>query len=98
MWLHVNKLSLNTGKSNFAIFHPYQRKPDYNVLLKIYDHDLKKMTPLKQKRIVKYLGVLINSQLSWRHHIDYISSKISKGVGIIARLRHFVPTSTLLRL
>ena len=44
---------------------------------------------------MKYLGVLID-----RYHIDYISSKIiiSKGVGIIDRLRHFVPTSTLLEI
>ena len=41
---------------------------------------------------------MVDSHLSWRYHIDYISSKISKGEGIIARLRHFVPTSTLLRL
>ena len=47
---------------------------------------------------MKYFGVLNDSHLYWRYHIDYISSKISKGVGIIARLRHFVPTSTLLKL
>ena len=27
-WLDAKKLSLNTGKSNFVIFHPYQHKPD----------------------------------------------------------------------
>lgn len=62
----------------------------------MYDNDLKILTSLKQKHSVKYLSVLIDSHLSWRYHIDYISSKISKGVGIIARLRHYVPTSTLL--
>ena len=94
-WLNTNKLSLNTSKSNFVIFHPFQRKPDYNVTLKMYDNDLKILTSLERKHYVKYLGVLIDSHLSWRYHIEYISSKISKGVGIIARLRHFVPTSTL---
>ena len=97
-WLNTNKLSLNTSKSNFVIFHPFQRKPDYNVTLKMYDNDLKILTSLERKHYVKYLGVLIDSHLSWRYHIEYISSKISKGVGIIARLRHFVPTSTLLKL
>ena len=94
--LNTNKLSLNTSKSNFVIFHPFQRKPDYNVTLKMYDNDLKILTSLEQKHYVKYLDVLIDSHLSWRYHIDYISSKISKGVGIIARLRHYVPTITLL--
>ena len=97
-WLNTNKLSLNTSKSNFVIFHPFQRNPDYIVTLKMYDNDLKILTSLEQKHYVKYLGVLIDSHHSWRYHIDYISSKISKGVGIIARLTHFVPTSTLLKL
>ena len=94
--LNTNKLSLNTSKSNFVIFHPFRRKPDYNVTLEMYDNDLKILTSLKQKHYVKYVRVLTDSHLSWRYHIDYISSKISKGVGIIARLRHYVPTSTLL--
>ena len=89
---------LNTSKSNFVIFHPFQRKPDYNVTLKMSDNDWKILTSLEQKHFVKHLGVLIDSHLSWRYHIDYISSKISKGVGIIARLRHLVPTSTLLKI
>ena len=97
-WLNTNKLSLNTSKSNFVIFHPFQRKPDYNVTLKMYDNDLKILTSLEQKHYVKYLDVLIDSHLSWRYHIDYISSKISKGVGIMARLSNSVPTSTLLKI
>ena len=64
----------------------------------MYDNDWKILTSLEQKHFVKYLGVLIDSHLSWRYHIDYISSKINKGVGIIARLRHLVFTSTLLKI
>ena len=97
-WLNASKLSLNTGKSNFVIFHPYQRKVDYDENLILYDNDLKKMTSLERKNYVKYLGILVDSNLSWRYHIDYISSKISQGVGIISRVRHFLPTSTLLRI
>ena len=66
--------------------------------LKIYNNSLQKSIPLESKNYVKYLGVLIDSNLSWRYHMDHISSKISKGVGIIARLRHFVPTNTLIRI
>ena len=45
---------------------------------------------------MKYLGVLIDGNLSWKHHINYISTKISKGTGVIARLGHLVPRTTLL--
>lgn len=96
--LNANTLSLNTGKSNFVIFHPYQRKANIDVDLRIFDNDLKITTCLQRKEYVKYLGVLIDSNLSWRYQIDYISLKISKSIGIIARLRHFVPISTLQRI
>ena len=85
-WLKTNKLSLNTSKTNFVISHPFQQKPDYNVTLKLYDNDLKILTSLKQKHHVKYFGVLIDSNLSWGYHIDYISSKISKGVASLPGL------------
>ena len=51
-----------------------------------------------RKECVKCLGVLIDSKLSWTHHITYISTKISKSLGILERLRHFVPSSTLLNI
>ena len=59
----------------------------------MYDNDLKILTNLEQEHYVKYLGVLIDSHPSWRYHIDYTRSKISKAVGIIARLSNFLPTS-----
>ena len=33
--------------------------------------------------------------MSWKYHVDYIAVKISKIVGVISRLRHFVPFCTL---
>ena len=97
-WLDANKLSLNTSKSNFFIFHPYQHKPECTIQLEIYNNDLKESVPLEQKTFVKYLGILIDNNLSWKYHIDYISSKVSKGIGMIARLRHLVPFATLLNI
>ena len=40
--------------------------------------------PLDCKNYVKYLGILIDSNLSWKIHIEYIALKISKIVGLIA--------------
>ena len=39
--------------------------------------------------------MLIDNNLTWKQHIDYINEKISKTAGIIARLRHFIPLDTL---
>ena len=66
-----------------------------DVTIKLFD-DEHSLILLERKGYVKYLGVLIDSTLTWRQHILFISSKISKSLGIISRLRHFVPTDTLL--
>ena len=44
---------------------------------------------------VKYLGVMIDNHLSWKHHNNYVALKISRNIGILFKLRHFVPLKTL---
>ena len=39
---------------------------------------------------------MIDSDLSWKKHIDFIWHKISKSIGIIAKLRHYIPRQLLL--
>ena len=48
-WLNSNKLSLNASKSNFVIFHPYQRKLDRKVNLKILENNSEQLVSLKRK-------------------------------------------------
>ena len=50
---------------------------------------------LEQKDNVKYLGVLIDQHLRWNYHISNISKKISRGVGILSKLRKFMDTDLL---
>ena len=47
---------------------------------------------------IKYLGVLIDSNLNWKEHILNMSKNITKSIGIICKLRHFVNTQTLVQL
>ena len=53
---------------------------------------------LEHKDFVKYLGILIDKSLSWKHHIEHIIIKVSRTVELIAKLRHFLPTHTLLNM
>ncbi len=43
----------------------------------------------------KFQGVIINENLTWRNHIDEISKTISRNVGILNKLKHFVPQNIL---
>ena len=59
---------------------------------------LKCLNTMNIKKYVKYLGALIDNNLSWKYHTDYIALKISKTIGIISRLRHFIPNPILLNI
>ena len=46
---------------------------------------------VRRVKIVKYLGMIVDNELVWDQHVDYISSKITLNIGIFKRIRHFVP-------
>ena len=93
--LTANKLSLIYKKTNFVIFNPYQKRLNHVVTIKVYDNHTRRQFALERKDYIKYLGVLIDSHLTWKYHISHVASKISRDIGIIARLRHFTSFSTL---
>ena len=80
-WLNANKLTVNATKSNFVIFRPYQRKMDHSVNIQMFDNSNHFLTSLECKNHVKYLGVLLDSHLSWKYHIDNLTPKISRIIG-----------------
>ena len=43
-----------------------------------------------QTESIKFLGVLLDENLSWKTHIKYIENKISKNIGILFRARPFL--------
>ena len=46
----------------------------------------------------KFLGVLIDENLTWKDHIDAISKTMSRNIGMINKLKHFVRKRILLSL
>ena len=50
---------------------------------------------INEKELIKYLGVFIDSTLSWKHQISNISKKISRATGIMYKLRPFLPLNVM---
>ena len=46
----------------------------------------------------KYLGVLLDENLSWKPHIEYLQKKLSQSVGIIAQMRKYLDNTNLVAL
>ena len=85
-WLSVNKLVLNTKKTNYMVFT--NRYINTNIDIKIGDENIKCAPSLK------FLGITIDNKLTWHEHIGVVCTRVSKGVGILNRLR-FLPQSIL---
>ena len=90
-WLAANKLSLNVKKSNFLHFHHLKCKKQ-TINLKL--NDIK----VDEKAVTKYLGVLIDNKLNWKSHIEHVKTKLSRGNGMISRIRYYVNEKCLLNL
>ena len=80
IWLKVNKLSLNLTKTNFMIFHPRQKKVNVNVPLTLEN------TVIKQVTKTKFLGVLIDQHLSWKHILISSQKKSRKVWELLQKL------------
>ena len=84
----MNCLSLNIDKTNFIIFHPYN-KPVKHVTIKI------NKKAINEKEAIKYQGVLVVSSLSWKHQISNLNKKISRSIGIMYKLRPFLTLNVM---
>ena len=90
-WMICNKLSLNVSKTKFMIFaKPNKVIP--NISLKIRND------VLEQVNVFNFLGITIDSKMSWKQQVNKISAKISKTAGILSRLKHFLPKQILLNI
>ena len=90
-WLQANRLSINVKKTNIMIWTP-KSKSLPNIDIKMDGQSIDVVNE------IKFLGVILDDKLSWSKHIQYISNKVSKGIGIIKKLRPVLNKSTLINL
>ena len=50
---------------------------------------------MSQETCVKFLGVLLDSTLSWKLHLTELSKKLSRIVGLLYKIRHYTPLNML---
>ena len=78
-WFQANRLSVNPRKCNYIVFSNQN---------KLYDTDSVKVklnnVEIPRVEKTKFLGVIIDSKLTWKFHIQELEKKISKNIGIIS--------------
>ena len=93
-WFQSNKLSLNTKKSNVMLFGTHIKTKQYENKLKLSLDNVE----IKCVNACKFLGVTIDQNLTWENHIIEVAKKCSSSIGILYKMKNFLPETALLSL
>ena len=89
-WFKANRLSLNATKTNFIIFGNKKVSKCGREFKLLLDGNV-----LERTDCTKFLGVYFDEKLKWHTHLNHISSKISKGLGMLGRVSKILPLNVL---
>ena len=84
-WLSANRLSFNADKTEFMIFDTLDQEDQ--VVIELNDIRIS----IKECKVTKYLGLMLDSKLNFKSHIDYIKKKVMKRIGAMYRSKGLLP-------
>ena len=90
-WLATNKLVLNISKTNYMMFTSKGKSYNKNISNSIRIDGNK----IQQVNKTKFLGIIIEEHLNWATHINHLCNIIARNVGILQKLRYFIPAYVL---
>ena len=88
-WCLCNKLTINSDKTCFVLFHTKNKPVPFN-LGEIQIDDI----VIKRVNHTKYLGMLIDENLNWHEHVNFLCKSLVKYFGIFNKIKNFVTAKT----
>ena len=92
LWMVSNGLTLHPSKTQALSIAPFIYRSSPSLPLNLCNNIV------NITNTAKYLGILIDNQLSFKSHINFLEKKLSRSVGIMAKLSYHLPPYTLLTL
>ena len=72
------------------VFHYHQKNVDkYIPELSIYGHFIERVTQFN------FLGLTIDENLNWQAHIQKVSNRISRALGVLSKVKRYLPKHIL---
>ena len=89
-WCSSNRLTINLDKTAYMLIsnrtNSIQQGPSLN------------NTAITYVNSYKFLGVTFDNRLSFTNHIDHICNKVSKSIGILYKLKEYLPLQSMISL
>lgn len=89
-WFKANKLSLNTLKTHFVLFHSKNMEIPAHIPKVILAN-----TEIQHVEQVVFLGLTLDSTVEWKAHIKNIEAKLSSSLYILRQVRNLLPSEIL---
>lgn len=92
-WLNSNLLTINLTKTKYMTFSIYNNsQPNKNFLLKAHTctnnvNNSCNCYTFSTTDQIKYLGIIIDKNLSWKQHIESLKSRVRKLIPIFKKIR-----------
>lgn len=93
-WFSDNRLTVNLDKTNYILFKSHRKTGSSHGHHKICINSIS----LSRVSSTRFLGVYVDQHLDWKDHINNISSKVARNVGILARASHFLSQTVKIKL
>ena len=87
-WLRQNKLSLNTAKTEYMVVG-HKRQPNH--IPRPLEVNVNG-EPIKRAELVKYLGIMVDENLTWNEQYKSLKSKIQKYFLVSVEIKEHTPT------
>ena len=71
------------------VFHSPERRIAHKLNISISN------TSVKSDNQVKYLGLIFDSNLNWKPYLHELSKKVSRGIGVLSKVRCYVNRNIL---
>ena len=75
----------NTNSTINTAFHNKETVAKQNINVILDDVSLERVN------FTKFLGVIIDENLTWNNHIDAVSKTFSRNIGMLRKMNHYVP-------
>ena len=90
-WLNENLMKVNVNKTKVMLLAtPF--KTDNAAEIRVCMND----TCIEIVKSYKYIGITIDSNLKWNAHVNNVTRKMCNSIGILRRIKPFVPKKSLI--
>lgn len=95
-WFCANRLSLNADKTKYIVIRPPSLRGDISTKdIFIRTTKLDRVGNTCKEKSVKFLGILIDENLTWKDHLTHINKKISRALFSIKQVKNILPKQCL---